>query len=78
MSLNLIREPHAYQPAVSRSAAGALAMNISRRREFGRYSMNLAMEQERLQGWLSVASVETGKTKRVFGIATLSQVQLFI
>jgi hypothetical protein len=26
-------------------------------RKYGRYSMNLAMEQERLQGWLSVANV---------------------
>jgi hypothetical protein len=32
-----------------------------RKREYGRYSMNLGMEQERLQGWLSVANVISGK-----------------
>ncbi|CAI8028723.1 hypothetical protein GBAR_LOCUS16336 [Geodia barretti] len=32
-------------------------MNMSSFRKYGRYSMNLAMEQERLQGWLSVANV---------------------
>ena len=41
-------------------------MNMSsyRKPDYGRYSMNLAvstMEQERLQGWLSVASVEGGQ-----------------
>jgi hypothetical protein len=43
-------------------------MNMSRptfrNREYGRYSMNLAvgtMEQERLQGWLNVASADSGK-----------------
>lgn len=42
-------------------------MNMSslRKRDYGRFSMNLAvdaMEQERVQGWLNVASVENGKS----------------
>ena len=43
-------------------------MNMSRptfgKRDYGRFSMNLSvgtMEQERLQGWLNVASADTGE-----------------
>ena len=43
-------------------------MNMSRptfrKSDYGRFSMNLAvgtMEQERLQGWLNVASADTGE-----------------
>ena len=40
------------------------AMNMSSFRKYGRYSMNLTMEQERLQGWLSVANaVDSGKAE---------------
>ena len=40
-------------------------MNMSSFRKYGRYSMNLAMEQERLQGWLSVANVVDSGKKRL-------------
>lgn len=39
------------------------AMNMSSFRNYGRHSMNLAvsMEQDRLQGWLNVANVDSGE-----------------
>ena len=63
------------------------AVNMSSYRKYGRYSMNLTMEQERLQGWLSVASVVDSGKMIVFSLhqcllphsfAVLSDVQLLI
>ena len=48
-----------------RPSAISWPMNMSSFRKYGRYSMNLAMEQERLQGWLSVANVVDSGKKRL-------------
>ena len=56
-----------FDTLVGPSCAPDMNMTSFRKHEYGRFSMNLAvgaMEQERLQGWLSVASVESGKKRR--------------